>query len=149
MRAVIVVAVGLLVVPTAGAKFGLSMTLSNHTPQAREQVQVALEAVAHQGACRMRLVAVAPRVDRDLALEALVNGGAAVFRPDGSIRRIAPSPRLGFLVPLRRSGPGTWRGELRFPRAGAWHLVVPNWCAPGIASPRPLDRAVTVRRAVR
>jgi hypothetical protein len=149
VRVAIAVTVALLVVPTAGAKFGLSLRLSERTPQARDRVRVTLEADAHQGACRMRLVAVAPHVDRDLALEALVNGSAAVFRPDGSLRRVAPSPRLGFLVPLRRTGAGTWHGELRFPRAGAWHLVVPNWCAPGIASPRPLDRALTVRRRER
>ena len=145
MRAAIVVAIGLLVVPTASAKFGLALRLSDRTPRVGDHVEVALAADAHQGACRMRLVAVAPRVDRDLALEALVNGGAAVFRADGSVRHVAPSPRLGFLVPLTRTGPGTWRGELRFPRVGAWHLVVPNWCAPGIASPRPLHRVVTVR----
>jgi hypothetical protein len=145
VRVAIAVIVALLVVPAAGAKFGLSMRLSEDAPRAGDRVRVVLEADAHQGACRMRLVAVAPRVDRDLALEALVNGSAAVFRPDGSVRRFEPSPRLGFLVPLRRTGPGAWRGELRFPRAGVWHLVVPNWCAPGIASPRPLDRALTVR----
>jgi hypothetical protein len=149
VRVAIVVTVALLVVPAAGAKFEVSLRLSEDMPRAHDRVRVALEADAHQGACRMRLVAVAPRVDRERALEALVNGSAAVFRPDGSVRRVPPSPRLGFLVPLRRTGPGTWRGELRFPRSGAWHLVVPNWCAPGIASPRPLDRVLTVRSAER
>ena len=147
MRPAIVLAVALLVVPTASAKFNLSLRLSDDAPRAREAVQVALTADAHVGTCRMKLVAVAPRADPDRALEALVNGSATVFGPGGGVRRVKASPRLGVLVPLTRTGAGTWRGKLRFTRPGAWHLVVPNWCAPGIASPRPLDRVVTVRRA--
>src|SRR5262245_38800311 len=148
VRVAIVLALALLVVvPTASAKFDLSLRLSDDVPRAREPVQVALTADPHVGPCRMKLVAVAPRVDRDRALEALVNGSATVYGPGGGVRQIEASPRLGLLVHLTRADAGTWRGELRFPRAGAWHLVVPNWCAPGIASPRPLDRRVTVRRA--
>jgi hypothetical protein len=152
VRAAIVLAVALLivvlvVVPTANAKFDLSLRLSDDAPRVREPVHVVVKADRHVGPCRMKLVAVAPRVDRERALEALVNGSATVYGPAGGIRQIKASPRLGQLVPLTRTDAGTWRGVLRFPRAGAWHLVIPNWCAPGIASPRPLDRAVTVRRA--
>jgi hypothetical protein len=121
------------------------MRLSDDRPHAREAAWVTLEGDAHPGVCRLRLVAVAPRGDPERALEALVNGSTAVYRADGSVRRTAASPRMGFLVRLRRTGPATWRGVIRFPRAGAWHLVVPNWCAPGIASPRPFDRVVAVR----
>jgi hypothetical protein len=32
-----------------------------------------------------------------------------------------------------------------FPRRGRWQLIVPNWCAPGYASPLPAVRVVTVR----
>jgi hypothetical protein len=135
VRIVLAVAtVVLFLAAPASAKFDLSLRLSSNQPQVGEQVRVELRADAHVGECRMKLVAVAPGVDAYRAVEAFVNGGPT-----------RPSVRLGFLVRTTRSGPGTWRARLRFPRAGRWHLIVPNWCAPGIASPRPLDRVVTVR----
>ncbi len=132
--AVLAVTVALLLAAPAGAKFDLSLRLSKAEPRAGEQIRVELRADAHVGECRMKLVAVAPGVDTYRAVEAFVNGGPG-----------RPTARLGFLVRTARTGPGTWRARLRFDRTGRWHLVVPNWCAPGIASPRPVDRAVTVR----
>ena len=132
--ALVVVTVALLLAAPASAKFDLSLRLSTDEPRIGEQIRVALRADAHVGECQMKLVAVAPGVDTHRAVEAFVNGGPA-----------RPSARLGFLVRTARTGPGTWRARLRFRRAGRWHLIVPNWCAPGIASPRPVDRVLTVR----
>ena len=126
--------VALLLAAPASAKFDLSLRLSTDEPRIGEQIRVELRADAHVGECQMKLVAVAPGVDTHRAVEAFVNGGPA-----------RPSARLGFLVRTARTGPGTWRARLRFRRAGRWHLIVPNWCAPGIASPRPVDRVLTVR----
>ena len=126
--------VALLLAAPASAKFDLSLRLSTDEPRIGEQIRVELRADAHVGECQMKLVAVAPGVDTQRAVEAFVNGGPA-----------RPSARLGFLVRTARTGPGTWRARLRFRRAGRWHLIVPNWCAPGIASPRPVDRVLTVR----
>jgi hypothetical protein len=128
------VTITLLLAAPASAKFDLSLRLSNDEPRIGEQIRVELRASAHVGECRMKLVAVAPGVDSDRAVEAFVNEGPT-----------RPSARLGFLVRTARTGPGTWRARLRFHRAGRWHLIVPNWCAPGVASPRPADRVVTVR----
>ena len=46
---------------------------------------------------------------------------------------------------LRRTGPKTYTATVRFPRAGNWRLIVPNWIASGSASPPPADRTVRVR----
>jgi hypothetical protein len=50
----------------------------------------------------MKLVAVAPGVDPQRALEALVNGSTTVYGPEGGVRRIRASRRLGFVVTLTR-----------------------------------------------
>ena len=132
--AVAAMVLALLLAAPASAKFDLSLRLSEDNPRIGEQVRLELRADAHVGPCRMKLVAVAPGADAYKAVEAFVNGGPT-----------RPSKRLGFLVETARTGPGAWRARLRFRRAGRWHLIVPNWCAPGIASPLPVDRIVTVR----
>jgi hypothetical protein len=135
VRIVLAVAtVVLFLAAPASAKFDLSLRLSKDEPRIGERIRVELRANAHVGECRMKLVAVAPGIDTYRAVEAFVNGGPT-----------RPSARLGFLVRAARTGPGAWRARLRFERAGRWHLMVPNWCAPGVASPRPADRVVTVR----
>jgi hypothetical protein len=48
---------------------------------------------------------------------------------------------------LQRTGPKTYTATFRFPRGGTWRLIVPNWGAPGSASPPPVDRKVRVRPA--
>jgi hypothetical protein len=128
------VTIALLLAAPASAKFDLSLRLSNDEPSVGERIRVELRADAHVGQCRMKLVGVAPGADPYRAVEAFVNGGST-----------RPSARLGFLFVTTRTGPGTWQARVRFRRAGRWHLIVPNWCAPGIASPRPVDRVVTVR----
>jgi hypothetical protein len=46
---------------------------------------------------------------------------------------------------LVRTGPRTFTARFRFPYAGRWRLIVPNWGAPGSAFPPPVDRPVRVR----
>jgi hypothetical protein len=124
----------LVLAAPASAKFDLSLRLSKDEPRIGERIRVELRADAHVGECRMQLVAVAPGADPNRAVEAFVNRWPT-----------RPSARLGFLVTTTRTGPGTWQARIRFRRAGRWHLIVPNWCAPGVASPRPVERVVRVR----
>ena len=147
MRAVVTVAVlALCIAPAANAKFKVGLFLSNDEPTVRELLRATIHAdVRAREDCRMRLLAVAPGADKSKALAAFINGGISIIGPSGpTFRRIRPTPRLGFLVPLARTGPKMWRATIHFPRVGRWRLVVPNWCAPGYASPLPVERAVTV-----
>lgn len=50
-----------------------------------------------------------------------------------------------FDVQLVRAGPHTFTATIRFPYAGRWRLIVPNWGGTGSAAPAPLDRYVRVR----
>src|SRR5437660_3003190 len=73
-------------------------------------------------------------------------GGYAGNWPFGTtVHRLRATPRLGFLAHMRRSSGTSWRATVEFPRAGNWQLIVPNWCAPGYASPLPAVRVLTVR----
>jgi hypothetical protein len=131
----------------AVAKDGLRLLVSRSQPRIGQPVSILIR-TEPLGAetCRMRLVAVAPGVNRYHALDAFIVGGYSVIGPFGStFHRLRPTPHLGFLAHLRRSSPTTWRATAKFPRAGRWQLVVPNWCAPGYASPPPAVRIVTVR----
>lgn len=93
----------------------------------------------------MRLVAIAPGADRQKALDALVNGTMGVMGANGTIVvRLYATAKLGLRVATHRAGTTVWRATFRFPRPGKWELVVPNWCAPGYASPLPAARFVTV-----
>ena len=93
----------------------------------------------------MRLVAIAPGANKDVALDALVNGGTTVVGASGATwSPLPPSPKFGLRIATHQVGATTWRAAVRFPRSGKWWLVVPNWCAPGYASPLPAARFVTV-----
>lgn len=131
----------------AAAKFGLHVSVSQPQPHVGEQVSVLIRTgPVGTGTCRMRLVAVAPSVNRYHALDVFILGGYTVGGPFGStFHRVRPTPRLGFLAHMRRTSPTTWRTTVKFPRRGRWQLIVPNWCAPGYASPLPAVRIVTVR----
>jgi hypothetical protein len=123
----------------ANAKFKVSLSLSLNAPR----VGVSITAVIHTGsrqdaACAMRLYAVAPGVDIYQALDGFTNISVILHRSH-------PPSRLGFIVPTRRAGGAVWRATLRFPRAGRWKLVIPNWCAGGYALPPPVVRTVAVR----
>jgi len=144
----ILVGLSLWFVDGAAAKFRLHLSVSRSQPHVGQPVSVLVRTgPVGTGACRMRLVAVAPGVDRYHALDVFILGGYSVGGPFGStFHRVRPTPRLGFLAHLRRSSPTSWRATVNFPRRGRWQLIVPNWCAPGYASPLPAVRVVTVRK---
>jgi hypothetical protein len=131
----------------ASAKFKVSLSADPRVPAVGEPVQVAIRtATPQEPSCRMRLLAVAPGVDRSIALAAFITGGTSIMGISGpTFRRIEPTPRMGSLVGLRRMSLTAWRATVRFTRLGGWQLVVPNWCAPGYASRPPALLRVSVR----
>ena len=136
---VAVAVVALCVVPAASAKFKVSLSLSHPAPRLGVTVTAVIRADSRQGAdCSMRLYAVAPGIDIYEALDAFTS--VAV-----DLHRTRPPSRLGFIIATRRTGAAVWKATIRFPRAGHWKLVVPNWCAGGYALPPPVVRAVAVR----
>ena len=140
------VALSLSLALDAAAKFRVLLSMSTSQPRVGQVVSVRLRTgPIGSGACRMRLLAVAPGIDRQRALDAFISGGYAVMGPSGSsFHRVRRSGRLGFLAHMRRSSATSWQAAIRFPRPGRWQLIVPNWCARGYASPLPADRGVTV-----
>jgi hypothetical protein len=116
----------------AQAKQQLTLVISNRVPEAGEAVRAVIRITPAQARCTMRLVAVAPKVVIATALKTL------------AVRR---APQLGFYVPLARKTPKEWRATVRFPRAGLWRLVVPNWCAAGYVLPPTIVQRVTVHPA--
>jgi hypothetical protein len=134
-------------VPSADAKLGLRLSLSTDTPRVRHAVRVVVRTAELPGAdCRMRLLAVAPGESAFEALDAFVSGGYSVNGPQGStFHALRPTPRMGFMRALSRERPTAWRATIRFPKAGRWRLIVPNWCGPGYVYPSPVDRLLTVR----
>jgi hypothetical protein len=132
--AVAVVVGALVLVPSAGAKFRMSLALRPARPAVAQPVELALRTEVELSEDQtMRLLAVAPGVQLYSALGRL----------DGRPRL---DRRHGFLVPLARTAPDAWEATIQFPRRGGWRLVVPNWGAPGYAIPPPLVRQVWVRR---
>jgi hypothetical protein len=97
--ALVAVVVALVTAEAADAKFDVSLQVVPHTPRVGEPVRVVIRAPEARGAnCRMRLVAVAPGVNRYHALDAFINGGYGVMGPTGqSFHRLRATPRLGFL----------------------------------------------------
>ncbi|HEY7731550.1 MAG TPA: hypothetical protein VH950_11660 [Gaiellaceae bacterium] len=125
-RATVVAIVGvLLAVPAAEAKFPIRLALAEATPATGDRVAVSVRIPREAAAdgAEMRLLAVPPGVFVDEALR---------FERRFAVRLV------------RQEGTGVWRGELRFTRAGRWRLIVPNWGAPGYASPPPVVRDVDV-----
>ena len=148
LRLVVVLAVLVLgTAPIASAKFGLSLVLSQDETRVDVVVPAELRADDSVGKdCAMWLISVDPR-SNPKALNAFLNGRVTIIGTSGAtIRKIRSYSRIGFLVSMKRSGARTWRAQLRFPRAGRWHLIVPNWCAPGYAAALPIDRVITVRK---
>ena len=130
---VLLVLVAVVLAPAADAKFEIRLALSADQPAIGERVDVTLRTERPlEAGQRLRLIAVPPRVDIYSALSWFVGSRAA-----GPVRG-------AFEVPLTASGI-VWRGQVRFPRAGRWRLVVPNWGAPGYAMPPPVVQVVAVR----
>lgn len=142
----VLVALSLWLALDAAAKFKVLLSISTSQPRVGQVVSVLLRTgPVGSGPCRMRLLAVAPGIDRQRALDAFIIGGSAVMGPQGSsFHRERRTGRLGFLARMQRSSATSWHAAVKFPRSGRWQLIVPNWCAPGYASPLPADRTVTV-----
>jgi hypothetical protein len=133
-----VVAMALVVAPAATAKFRMQLMVSPAQPRAHALVRVEIRADEPLGRdAVMKLGAVAPGAAFMDVVAQVAGQGAFANRP--------LVLKDSFAVRLRRVSASTWRGTLRFPRAGAWRLVVPNWGAPGYANPVPIVRAVRVR----
>ena len=148
MRSVtLLVIVALVAAGSAEAKFSVSVRFAPQKPRVGQPVRVVIRAAETQDQnCRMRLVVVAPGVDRYYALDALIIGGRTIMGPTGpSFHRLRATPRLGFLAHTERSSSTTWRATVKFPRSGRWQLIVPNWCAPGYAGTPPAARVISVR----
>src|SRR5262245_32072334 len=113
----LVAALGLFFVPAAPAKFAVSLSLSPVEPRTGVPVRALVRADARPGSdCGLRLLAVAPGVDRYTALGAFINGSVSVIGPDGAVRRrIRPTSRLGFLARMRRTRLTAWQATIRFP----------------------------------
>ena len=133
----LVVAAGLVIVPAAPAKFGMTLLLGKRSPHPGQPFTVSLRTdVELPPEHELQLVAVAPGTFRSNVLGAVTGA---------SRTSTAVVPRDGFEITLTRVGPDRWRGLARLPRTGRWELVVPNWDAAGYAIPPPLVRVVVVR----
>jgi hypothetical protein len=121
-KLVVVVALALAAAPAAEAKFSMSLTVKPAQPWVKRPVQV------------------------------IVRTGA-VLRHNHGLRLNVVGPwhethgNIFFEPRLRRIGPRTFVATVRFPHGGRWRLIVPNWGAPGSASPPPVDRTVKVQLA--
>jgi hypothetical protein len=131
---VCVIAVALVSVPSASAKFRITLALGDSTPAVRQPFTVVLRTdmkLEHD----LRLIAVAPGKGW-YDVVGTVTGDSSLAH--------ASIPRDGFEIRLTRMAPDRWRGLVRLPRAGRWRLVVPNWAPVGFAIPPPLMRTVAV-----
>jgi hypothetical protein len=142
-----VAGLGFWLAPGALAKFSMLLSLSSSKPQVGRPVHVLIRTgPVGSGVCQMRLIAIAPGAAWQRALDALVNGGMGVMGTNGTtFVRLRVTPKLGLRIPAHRANSTAWRATVRFPRTGKWELIVPNWCAPGWATPLPATRFVTVR----
>jgi hypothetical protein len=116
----VLAAAALVVTSGVEAKFDISLTVEPSRPIAGDPTRVIMRTeVVLPRKHGMRLNAVGPWRDEL---------GQAFFEPR-----------------LVRIGPRAFRAKIRFPYAGRWRLIVPNWGAPGSAYPAPVDRVVRVR----
>jgi hypothetical protein len=130
--AAVAAALALLAVPSAAAKFRMSLSLSAEIPAVDQPVELTLETDTKLPPDhRLRLVAVAPGVEMYSAIR------SALRAPE------TPS-ELGFHTWLIRTGPLTWGATVRFTRPGRWLLVIPNWGHIGYALPPPVRQPVRV-----
>jgi hypothetical protein len=129
--------VGVVLVPSAAAKFRMTVVLGKGSPPVGQPLTVSLRTDTPLPAeHRLRLIAVAPgRLRYDVV--GTITGASSLAN--------ASIPRDGFEVELVRVRGDRWRGIVSFPSRGRWQLVVPNWGPDGFAIPPPLVRWVVVR----
>lgn len=146
LAVVVMLGVAAAIGMAAETKFGVILLLPRQAHR-DQPVTVRIQAAEKlPTSCQMRLVAIAPGIDREEALDAFINGGFTVLGPSGpSFHRLRASSRLGFLMHPHRSTASTWTATAMFPQRGRWQVVVPNWCAEGYASPLPAVHTVTVQ----
>src|SRR5215213_11452903 len=126
----------LSLVPAAGAKFRLGLSVSDRTPAVGQPVTVVLRSGSPLD-FDLKLIAVAPaRSWYDVV--GVVTGESQLARAD--------IPRDGFGVPVVRAAPNRWRAVIRFPRPGRWRLVIPNGAPRGFMIPPPVMESVRVHR---
>jgi hypothetical protein len=95
-------AAALVIVPSAGAKFRISLAVEPAQPWAKRPARV--------------IVRTGMTLPRNHGLELHVVGpGSARYDTAVSYYR------------LRRIGPKAFAARVRFPRGGRWRLIVPNW----------------------
>jgi hypothetical protein len=135
--AVVALCAGIVLVPSAAAKFRISLVLGKGSPAVGQPLTVSLRTDTTLPAEHsLRLIAVAPgRIRYDVV--GAITGASSLAN--------ARIPRDGFEVELVRVRADRWRGIVSFPRRGRWQLVVPNWGPDGFAIPPPLVRWVVVR----
>ena len=133
-RAAVIVAVVLVLAPSASAKFRLWLTIGDRTPRLMQPVAVVVHSEA-QLSFNLRLIAVAPKKSW-YDVVGTVTGDSS--------RAHANVPHDGFEIPLHRLSNRAWRGVVRFPRRGLWQLVVPSGAPDGIMIPPPVRRPVVV-----
>jgi hypothetical protein len=133
----LMLATALVTVPTAAAKFKMTLVLGKGSPAAGQPFTVSLRTeIELPPEHELMLVAVAPGRSR-YSVIGTVTGASSLA--DATV------PRDGFEIELTRVRPDRWRGIALLPRKGRWQLVVPNWVANGFAIPPPLVRLVVVR----
>jgi hypothetical protein len=128
----------LALAPAAGAKGRMTLALGDSSPAVGQPITVSLRVeFTLERDATVRVAAVAPGASMYDVIATVTHtlaGGPA-----------ARTPHDGFGVELRRVAQHRWRAFVRFPRAGRWQLVVPNWGgAPGYAMPPPIVRDVRV-----
>ena len=120
--ALVFAAAALVSVPSAGAKFSMSLTVEPAQPWVKQPARV----IVRTGITLAR--------DHGLQLHVVGPGRA---RYETAV----------FYFRLRRIGPRAFGATVRFPRGGSWRLIVPNWNEHGSTSPPPAERRVRVRPA--
>ena len=113
----------------ATAKVPLTIAASSATARVGDVVTVTTRLEVPDGngvPCPgMRIDAIAPGITIHRALKTLEGGQSSV----------AITRRAFRLASIRQRGPQAWTARIRFPTAGRWRFIVPNWCAQGYVIP--------------